>query len=57
MRFRIWLLLAFSAPFVVNAADDWPVYGGDPGGQRYSTLSQINRDKKTSADHNVALAA
>jgi len=22
----------------------WPTYGGDPGGQRYSTASQINRD-------------
>lgn len=22
---------------------DWPVYGGDPGGRRYSTLTQINR--------------
>lgn len=24
-------------------AQDWPVYGGDPGGQRYSALSQVNR--------------
>ena len=24
--------------------DDWPNYGNDPGGMRYSTLTQINRD-------------
>ena len=24
-------------------ADDWPVYGHDPGGMRYSPLTQINR--------------
>lgn len=23
---------------------EWPVYGGDPGGQKYSTLTQINRE-------------
>ena len=23
---------------------DWPVYGGDPGGRKYSTLAVINRD-------------
>ncbi len=23
---------------------DWPTYGGDPGGQRYSTATQINRE-------------
>src|SRR5579885_676098 len=23
---------------------EWPFYGNDPGGQRYSPLSQINRD-------------
>jgi quinoprotein glucose dehydrogenase len=23
---------------------DWPVYGGDPGGMKYSALTQINRD-------------
>lgn len=22
---------------------DWPVYGGDPGGMKYSPLTQINR--------------
>ena len=22
---------------------EWPVYGGDPGGMRYSTLTDINR--------------
>src|ERR1700722_9664091 len=26
-----------------SAGDDWPVYGHDPGGMRYSPLTQINR--------------
>ncbi len=26
------------------SADDWPHYGNDPGGMRYSPLEQINRD-------------
>src|ERR1043166_7558475 len=25
--------------------DDWPVYGGDPGSMKYSSLSAINRPK------------
>jgi quinoprotein glucose dehydrogenase len=28
----------------LSAADDWPVYGGDPGGQRFSPLASINRE-------------
>jgi quinoprotein glucose dehydrogenase len=28
----------------VSDAGDWPAYGRDPGGSRYSPLSQINRD-------------
>ena len=27
----------------VRAASDWSVYGGDPGGSRYSSLAQIDR--------------
>lgn len=27
--------------------DDWPVYGHDPGGMRYSPLKEINRDNVT----------
>jgi len=34
--------LFFSLPFI-GAAQDWPVYGGDAGGTRYSTLKQITR--------------
>jgi quinoprotein glucose dehydrogenase len=26
------------------AQNEWPVYGGDPGGSKYSTLRQINRE-------------
>src|SRR5512132_490247 len=41
------LTLMFLAP-VLPAQDqipgrDWPAYGGDPGGSRYSPLTQINR--------------
>ncbi|MFO7553462.1 MAG: pyrroloquinoline quinone-dependent dehydrogenase [Haliea sp.] len=36
------LLLALCAGSA--AASDWPVYGGDAGGQHYSALAQINRD-------------
>ena len=28
---------------VAEAGSDWPVYGGDAGGQRYSSLAQISR--------------
>ncbi|HTM14894.1 MAG TPA: hypothetical protein VL127_18360, partial [Bryobacteraceae bacterium] len=27
---------------VLHAQNDWPGYGHDPGGQRYSPLKQIN---------------
>jgi len=27
-----------------NSPDDWPYYGHDAGGMRYSPLTQINRD-------------
>jgi quinoprotein glucose dehydrogenase len=36
------LLLATAAP-PQGAGHDWPVYGGDPGGSKYSTLRQIDR--------------
>jgi glucose dehydrogenase len=36
------LSFLFLLPLFANA-QDWPVYGGDPGGTRYSTLKQINR--------------
>lgn len=38
------IVLLFSASFL-SAEDEvvgWPTYGGDPGGTRYSTLSEIN---------------
>src|ERR1700682_6370109 len=28
-------------------AQEWPAYGGDPGGSKYSRLKQINRDNVT----------
>src|SRR5690606_12712088 len=38
------LLLALVVP---ARADDWPVYGGDPGGMRWSPHDQIRRDNVT----------
>jgi glucose dehydrogenase len=34
------LFLAFADP----PSGDWPAYGNDPGGQRFSPLKQISRD-------------
>jgi quinoprotein glucose dehydrogenase len=47
---RSHFLLALSLPSLLSlgaesggGGKDWPVYGGDPGGSKYSTLHQINR--------------
>ena len=45
MRLHTIAVLLVAA--VLGAADppgDWPVYGRDPGGQRFSPLKEINRD-------------
>lgn len=47
-----WLLLAAactpggggSGGGSASAGDDWPVYGGDPGGLKYSPLADLSRD-------------
>ena len=50
---RSQLILAFLlTQFLANSAEpaggkDWPVYGGDPGGSKYSTLKQIDRRNVT----------
>src|SRR5260370_36951251 len=38
IAFAVVLVLAVTA----HAQTGWPVYGGDPGNTRYSTLTQIN---------------
>ena len=38
------VLTAPSARAQSSAASDWPNYGNDPGGMRYSPLTQINRE-------------
>ena len=39
------ILVLIGTALAQNIADtEWPNYGNDPGGMRYSTLSQINRD-------------
>jgi quinoprotein glucose dehydrogenase len=39
--------LAAMAAQQPNQLVEWPVYGGDPGGMRYSRLTDINRDNVT----------
>src|SRR5438105_8728774 len=38
---KIYAALLFLVP-ALQAQSDWPVYGHDPAGQRYSPLTQIN---------------
>ena len=42
------ILLQLALATVLNAQTDWPVYGHDDGGMRYSTLKQINASGGTS---------
>lgn len=41
--FRIGLILALSVLLVAAENGEWPAYGNDPGGQRFSPLTEINR--------------
>ena len=41
------LALAALAADAAGGGKDWPVYGGDPGGSKYSTLKQIHRGNVT----------
>src|ERR1700740_1197407 len=36
-----------AGPDKTNENTDWPAYGNDPGGMRYSPLIDINRDNVT----------
>jgi quinoprotein glucose dehydrogenase len=38
------LTLALTAAAAPPAETDWPVYGGDPGGTKFSPLTDVNRD-------------
>jgi quinoprotein glucose dehydrogenase len=40
---RIFQLGAVFAASAFAQSGDWPAYGNDPGGQRYSPLEQINK--------------
>jgi quinoprotein glucose dehydrogenase len=40
----IWVAFASAARCQVTGDSEWPNYGNDPGGTRYSPLSQINRE-------------
>jgi quinoprotein glucose dehydrogenase len=44
MRIRLVPCLFFLVPLI---AQEWPYYGGDSGGMKYSPLKQINRDNVT----------
>lgn len=49
MRGRGCIFLAALVCFGAGRSDDeWPAYGRDPGGRRYSPLTQINRDNVAS---------
>jgi quinoprotein glucose dehydrogenase len=41
---RVLLISVLAALTSTAAAQDWPYYGGDAGGTRFSPLTQINRD-------------
>jgi len=43
---RVVLLAGLALP-LLHAQKDWPGYNGDPGGQRYSALTQINTKNVT----------
>jgi len=50
-RMRLFLAAVLSATLAAAASpreDEWPVYGHDPGGTKYSPLGQINRRNVTS---------
>ncbi len=41
----LWVAMVAALAVSCNTlADEWPTYGGDAGGMRYSPLTQINRD-------------
>jgi quinoprotein glucose dehydrogenase len=42
--FALVVIFCVAAPGQVSENTDWPNYGNDPGGMRYSPLTQINRD-------------
>ena len=42
--------------FQAEAQADWPTYGNDPGGTRYSTESQINRSNVSESETGVDLS-
>jgi len=41
--YYLLLSLLLTTGLAVGQSDKWPTYGGDPGGLRFSTASQINR--------------
>lgn len=47
VRCTLVALLAAASPARAGEHDGWPHYGGDEGGQRYSTLAQITRENVT----------
>ncbi len=44
MRASCLALVALLALVIPARAQDWPVYGGDPGGMRYSPAAQITKE-------------
>jgi len=48
MRTALFLFLLWSAPAAAQAPGDWPGYGRDPAGTRFSPLEVINRSNVAS---------
>ena len=44
IRLTILLAVVSAAPALAQSGANWPVYGGDLGATKYSTLTDINRD-------------
>ena len=42
MHNKVKFVAFFWLAAILNAQQDWPVFGGDPGAQRHSTLRQIS---------------
>src|SRR5690242_3101110 len=47
MRISLRLCASVVICLLAGNAQDWPVYGGDPGNSRFSPLKQINRSNVT----------
>jgi hypothetical protein len=50
---RLAVLAVLAAPLAAASAQDWPVFGGDPGGMRYSMLTDVDQIGRASGRERV----